>query len=86
MNGQLNVKGNHTNGKKNGHWEWFLEGGEKDMQGDFVDDVQQGDWIYWYKNGNKQYWGAYEDGRCMAHGNINIGEEKNGSRATMQKD
>jgi antitoxin component YwqK of YwqJK toxin-antitoxin module len=63
-NGQLFVKGNYKDGKReDGLWEFFYENGQLLWKGNYQDGKDDGLWEFYHKNGQLQGKGNYKDGK-----------------------
>jgi len=47
--------------KKNGHFAYYAENGNKTSEGNYVDDKLMGPWNYWFETGEKKSAGEYSD-------------------------
>jgi len=57
------VEGNYKDGKKEGLFTEWYEGGQKKWEMNFKDDKNEGIETHWYENGQKKEEGNYKDGK-----------------------
>jgi antitoxin component YwqK of YwqJK toxin-antitoxin module/peroxiredoxin len=60
-NGQVERRGPHVRGLRDGIWTEYFENGAKKCEGLYANDVQSGSWTWWHANGNKEMEGRFED-------------------------
>ena len=61
-NGELDLKGNYQNGKKEGEWVSCHENGQLWGKGRFKNGELEGAWIGYHENGQLWNKGSYKDG------------------------
>jgi len=52
-NGQIGLKGQFTNGKKEGLWIWWYSDGTKKRETTYSKNLKEGMTVYWHPNGIK---------------------------------
>jgi antitoxin component YwqK of YwqJK toxin-antitoxin module len=62
-NGQVSVRGEMRNGKREGTWFSYYENGQPMSQAEYVNGVRNGKSITWYPNGQKRFEGTYTSDR-----------------------
>ncbi len=50
-NGQIGLKGQYKNGKKDGEWLYWYSNGQKKMIINYKEGIKEGQWTYWYESG-----------------------------------
>ncbi len=66
INGQIQMKGTYKKRnwkKKDGHFIYYLENGQKEYEGNFTENIKTGSWIYWHTNGEISSNGKFIDGK-----------------------
>lgn len=58
-NGQVSLRGEMRNGKREGVWVSYYENGQLWSQNEYVNGMRQGKTVTWYPNGQKRFEGSY---------------------------
>ena len=62
-NGQISIRGEMRDGKREGVWKSYYESGLPWSEGEYKNGVREGISITWYENGQKRYEGRYANGK-----------------------
>lgn len=65
--GELGLKGQFVNGKKEGMWEYWYSSGERKRKSIYVNNKKHGTTYYWYKNGFKAKEVYYSNNKRIGH-------------------
>jgi len=60
-NGQVSMRGEMRNGKREGAWFSYYEDGKPWSQGEYKDGLRNGKSVSWYPDGKVRYEGMYTD-------------------------
>ncbi|PKP19882.1 MAG: hypothetical protein CVU05_10300 [Bacteroidetes bacterium HGW-Bacteroidetes-21] len=60
-NGQKGLRGEYTNGLRDGYWEFWYSNGNKKVEGSYNQGLKSGDWTYWYSDGIVRMKATYID-------------------------
>ena len=60
-NGQVSVRGEMRNGKREGTWISYYDNGQPMSQGEYANGKREGKSITWYPNGKTRYEGSYSN-------------------------
>lgn len=90
LSGQIQMSGTYKSKrlkKKQGHFIYYYENGQKESEGDFINNKKEGEWNYWYKTGkidkkgnyvknkyDKEWQFYFESGQISAKENYNKGK------------
>jgi len=61
-NGQLRIRNNFKDGKRDGPWEWFHENGQLRVRGSYIEGELDGLYEWFYNNGQSERRGTYRNG------------------------
>ena len=65
VNGQLRLKVNYKDGKKDGLYEWYYENGQLKQKTNYKDDKRDGLYEEYYENGQLKLKQNYKDGELI---------------------
>jgi len=90
LSGQIQMSGTYKSKrlkKRQGHFIYYYENGQKESEGDFINNKKEGEWNYWYKTGiidkkgnylkskyDKEWQFYFESGQISAKENYNKGK------------
>ncbi|MEC8900188.1 MAG: hypothetical protein VX455_04650, partial [Candidatus Neomarinimicrobiota bacterium] len=59
-------EGKYINGKKEFHWIYLDDSGQKMLEGKYFNDLEDGFWTYWYENGQKESEKTFKNGELIS--------------------